>query len=97
MKHDSTSFKLNGIAQNTSAMSAHLQAIQDVAFDIRMECLFYAEENHKFENSNTEKSLLQLAERLERTYIKAAVVMGVDPCGKLLMPSREESKYLPFI
>lgn len=83
MKCESTGFKLNGIAQKTAAMSAHLQAIHVVAFDIRMECLFYGEEHHKFENSNTEKSLLQLAERLERTYIEASLAMGVDPCGAL--------------
>lgn len=81
MKSESTGLKLNGIAQKTAAMSAHLNAIHNIAFDIRMECSFYAEENHKFENSNTEKSLLQLAERLEMTYVEASLAMGVKPCG----------------
>jgi len=83
MKYDSTSFRLNGIAQNAAAMSAHLQAIHEVAFDLRMECLFFAEENHGFENSNTQKSLLQLAEILDKTYIDASLAMGIDPCGAL--------------
>lgn len=83
MKHQSKGFKLNGITQNAAAMSAHIQAMHDIAFDIRMECLFYAGENHKFANSNMEKSLLQMAEKLNKTYIDASLAMGIDPCGGL--------------